>query len=152
MTRGYAIFDATPAHAIDLRGRLRALDLRECIGMDGSARRSLHRGLRRSLYAKAAILDGHTIAMWGLGGAMVGDEGHPWFLTAPEVERFPVAMVREARRAVVEMLELRPILWNYVLADYARAVKYVSLVGFSLSQPTHVAPNGDIYRKFWMKR
>lgn len=88
--------------------------------------------------------------MWGLGGASISDEGMPWFLTAREVERFPVSLVREARYAVAEMLDLRPYLWNYVLAEYAQAVKLLRLLGFTLDDPIRV--RSDNYRKFWMRR
>lgn len=147
----YEIVPATLSHATALRDRLREKDRRECVGQNGSVRRALHQAVRRSLYSNAVLLDGTVIAMWGLGGAMLGDEGHPWFLTAPEVERFPMAMVREARYAAEEMLACRPFLWNYVLADYPQAVKFVSVVGFSLDPPLWKAPNGDAYRRFWMR-
>jgi hypothetical protein len=145
----YDVVDATHAHALDLRDRLRALDLRECVGQGLSHRRVVHRTLRRSLFAKTAISDGSVIAMWGIGGPLIGDEGNPWFLTAPEVERFPVAIVREARYAVRDMLSLRSSLWNYVLADYAQAVKFLGILGFTVDPPAVIA--GDTYRRFWKK-
>jgi hypothetical protein len=147
--KAYSIVEATHAHAIDLRDRLRALDLRECVGQGLSHHRVVHRTLRRSLFAKSAIIDGRVMAMWGLGGSLIGDEGNPWFLTAPEVERFPVAVVREARYGVREMLAVKPHLWNYVLADYAQAVKFVGMLGFTIDPPVVVA--GDTFRRFWMR-
>lgn len=145
----YEIVDATREHVLDLRDRLRPLDVRECAGYGASARSVLYRTFRRSFYARTALSDGRVIAMWGLGGALVGDEGNPWFLTAREVERFPIAVVREARYGVAEMLTVRKFLWNYVLADYAQAVKLVGMLGFTVDEPQRVGV--DIYRRFWMR-
>lgn len=90
--------------------------------------------------------------MWGMGGASISDEGLPWFMTAPEVERFPVAIVREARYAVAEMLDLRPYLWNCVLAEYAQAIRLLRLLGFTVDDEVTVGAGGAGFRKFWMRR
>ena len=148
----YEVVDATYAHAIDLRSRLRALDLRECIGQGMSLRRMIHRTYATSLFAQAAVSDGKCIAMWGLSGTLLGDQGCPWLLTATEVEKFPFAVLREARAAVAEMISIKPYLANYVLSDYKQAVKLVSLLGFSLDQPLWTSASGDVYRRFWMRR
>ena len=148
----YEVVEATYAHILDLRGRLRPMDRRECLGRSGGLRKVIRDTFHQSLFAKSFRLDGRTIAMCGMGGMLLGDEGHPWLLTAPEVERFPVSLVKEARYAVGEMLSIKPHLWNYVLSDYSQAVKLVSMLGFSLEAPKWTAPNGDVYRRFWMKR
>lgn len=148
----YSVVDAEYAHVIGLRNRLRPLDRRECMGQGVTLRRMMRDTFRRSLLAKTFMLDGVPIAMCGMGGSLIGDEGHPWLLTAPEVERFPVAVVKEARYAIAEMASIKPYLWNYVLSDYSQAVKLVSMLGFSVDQPKWTSPSGDIYRRFWMKR
>ena len=149
---GYEIVDATYELALDLRSRLRDLDLRECTGQCMSLRRMIHKTFKSSLYAQAAVSGGKCIAMWGVCGPMLGDDGIPWLLTAAEVEKFPVSFIREARKAVAELLDVKPHLENYVLSDYKQAVKMLSMVGFSIDQPKWVSPSGDVYRRFWMKR
>ena len=84
---GYEIVDATYELALDLRSRLRDLDLRECTGQGMSLRRMIHKTFKSSLYAQAAVSDGKCIAMWGVCGPMLGDDGIPWLLTAAEVEK-----------------------------------------------------------------
>ena len=149
---GYEVVEGTYEHALDLRDRLRDLDRRECMGQGMSLRRMMRRTFQSSLFTQAALSEGKCIAMWGMCGELVGVEGIPWLLTAPEVERFPVAILREAKKAVAAMLDARPYLANYVLSDYKQAVKLVSLIGFSVDQPLWTSPAGDVYRRFWMKR
>lgn len=101
--------------------------------------------------ARSVLYNGRVIAMWGMCGVYVSDEGQPWLVTAPEVERLPFAVLREAKKGVAEMLDLKPFLWNYVAADYAQAVKMLEILGFTLD-PSVTLPTGVDFRRFWMRR
>ena len=147
----YEIVDGTYAHVIELRANLRKEDAYEMASVN-TVRRNMARAFKKSLYVKSVISDNKVIAMWGMAGTLLGDEGNPWFLTAPEIEKFPVSMVREGRRVVAEMLEIRPFLQNYIWDGHKKAVKFVSMLGFSLGPPNLVFPNGDLYRRIWMRR
>ena len=148
----YTVVDGTKEHSLRLRHILRPLDKREICGQGGHVRKIMWRTFNQSIFTRTALVDGEVVAMWGLGGTILSDEGHPWLLTAPAVERLPMAIVREARGAIWDMLELRSYLWNYVLADYTGAIRLLEVIGFAIDPPTSPWATGEKYRKFWLRR
>lgn len=154
----YTVQPATPEHVYALAAKLRPEDCAEIVGSGNSPKRSLWRGYRNSVMCETAFVDGEVAAMWGLcvgfvpGLSLLGNIGRPWLLTSAAVERVPFAVVREARRAVQGMLMVKPILENYVLASYARAVRLVRLVGFTVDAAPVMSPSGVAYLRFHMER
>ena len=83
------------------------------------------RSLKRSILpAKTAFVDGDIAAMWGLGGTLLGDTGVPWILTAPAIEKVPLALVRESRKDIAEWLGFKRRLENLCAADYRAAIRF----------------------------
>lgn len=144
--------ECRPAHLRAIRDRLRTDDAREvaCTGMTAGA--ALWSSYRASILLRAAIVDGVVAAVWGCGGSAMGHKGNPWLLTAPEIERVPVAMVREGRREVAAMAAIFPRLENFVAADYSRACRFLELLGFELDAAVPIGLNGALFRRFWMER
>lgn len=151
MTLRYRIVEAEPAHLRAIRNRLRTDDLLEITALCQTSPQALWRSYSASTFRRAAIVDGEVAAVWGCAGSSLGLIGVPWLLTAPEVERIPVAMVREARAEVGKMLGLYGFLENIVAARYVRACKFLEVVGFRLDDPMPVA-SGVMFRRFWMER
>jgi hypothetical protein len=154
----YSIESATPEHVYALAAKLRPEDCAEIIGSGNNPKRSLWRGFRNSVMCETAFVDGEVAAMWGLcvgfvpGLSLLGNVGRPWLLTSAAVEKVPFAVVREAKRAVFGMLTVKPVLENYVLASYTRAVRLVRLVGFTVDETAAMSPNGVAYLRFSMTR
>ena len=153
----YSVVPATPEHVYDLAANLRPADEAEILGSGHGVKRSLWRGYRNSVLCETAIVDAKVAAMWGLtvgfvpGLSLLGNTGRPWLLTSPLVEQVPFAVVREAKRAVMRMLAVKPLLENYVLASYEKAVRLVRLVGFTVDDPI-VNQQGIAYHRFHMSR
>src|SRR4051812_31279454 len=101
---------------------------------------------------RTAFVDGEIAAMWGLGGVMLSDEGTPWLMTTPVVERVPVSFVRIGRAQVAEMLSRRSRLANVVQASYLGACRLLEVLGFTLDEPIPLGPHGVPFRKFSMTR
>lgn len=146
------ITECRPAHLRAIRDRLRAEDAREvaCTGVTAAA--ALWTSYRASVLRRAVIVDGAVAAVWGCGGSAMGHLGQPWLLTAPEIERIPVTLVREGRREVAAMTAIYPRLENYVAAEYARACRFLELLGFELDAAVPIGLNGALFRRFWMDR
>lgn len=113
---------------------------------------ALRTSYRNAIFRRTAFVNGEIAAMWGLGGSMLGAVGYPWLLTAPPIEKAPVAFLREAKREVVLMLRHKSRLENHVLAKYTRACRFLEVLGFALSDPAPCGPNGALCRKFTMER
>ena len=90
--------------------------------------------------------------MWGLGGDMLSEVGVPWILTAPAVERVPIALVKESRQDIAEWLSFKRRLENWCAADYGAAVRFWTFQGFTFEDPEPLGPKGHLFRRFWMER
>jgi hypothetical protein len=149
----YTIVDAEPAHLDELHARLRALDCLELTACGTSARVHLQQCYDGAVLRKTAFVEDQIAAMWGLQcGTLLSGEAYPWFLTAAAVERVPIAVVKEARKHLAEMLEVRSRLVNYVLASYAGAVRLIGVLGFRLGPPQPIGKDGVLFRRFEMEK
>jgi hypothetical protein len=141
------IVDATVEHVRSLGGRLRTEDALEITSLGETPRSALWHSFRGSPFRRTVLVDGKVAGMWGVHGDLMGERGTPWFLTAPEIERIPVFVVKQGRQEVARMLRIYPHLSNYVLASYCRAVRFISLLGFTVEDATLI--RGVPFRRFW---
>lgn len=135
-----------------LAAKMRAADRAEVQAAGLSSIRAITRSFRGGMMCRTAFVDGEIAAMWGLGGTLVSDVGHPWLLTTAAVERLPLTFVRTARSEVAAMLALRRKLQNWVAADYAAAIRLLEVLGFTLHDPAPFGPKGKLFREFEMSR
>lgn len=80
--------------------------------------------------------------------SFLSDLGMTWLLTTPEVEKMPLAFVREAKGEVAAMLALKPRLENFVAVNYASAIKLLKLLGFKLDEPVPLGKSGELFSRF----
>lgn len=131
---------------------LRAHDRAEITGLGLDPREALRTSFRHSILRRTAFVDGEIAAIWGLGGAMLSDEGAPWLMTTPAAERVPVTFLKTGRAQLNEMLQQRAFLSNVVQASYTRACRFLEVLGFVLDPPQPLGPNRVPFRRFWMER
>lgn len=135
-----------------LADHLREGDRLEITGMGLEPKAAIRSSFQSAILRRTAFVDGEIAAMWGLGGVMLSDEGTPWLLTTSAVERVPVSFLKVARHELNEMLKLRMILQNVVLASYEQACRLLEVLGFALGEAEPMGPHGVLYRRFWMSR
>lgn len=141
------IVPATMAHARALV--LRSDDAMEIAALGLTREAALHDSMARSLWAETYLVDGTPAAMLGLGlSTLVGGHGVPWMVTGPLCERHKKRFLVESRRQVARMLGRISPLVNYVHADYARAVRWLEWLGFTLDPPAPL--QGAPFRRFAM--
>jgi hypothetical protein len=88
--------------------------------------------------------------MWGLSGSAFGHTGYPWLMTAPAVERVPVAFLRIGRRELGRMRATHRCLRGEVAADYGMACRFLEVLGFVLGPAEPLPPHGVKFRTFTM--
>lgn len=147
-----SIVPTLPSH-IDRLGRsLRANDEREitCLGLN--PHRMLWRSYRVALWRETVLIDGEVAAIGGVGGTALGIVGRPWMLTSPIAETIsPLSFVRIFKQEVAQMLQLFPVLTNYVHAEYQGAVRLLELAGFTLDEPVPFGSPGVLFRRFHLE-
>lgn len=134
-----------------IAANLRTEDAAEITGFGLDPRTALRNSFRHAILRKTAFVDGEIAAMWGLGGAMLADTGVPWLMTTPVVERVPVTFLKVGRAQLAEMRMHRKLLENVVLASYARACRFLEVLGFVLDPPKPIGPKGLPFRRFWIE-
>ena len=143
---------AEEAHVDDLAGRLRAEDIAECEALGLTGRDALEKSFRGSVMARTIFVDDIVAAMYGVGGPMFGVVGHPWLLTAMEVERIPRTLIRHGFVAVGTMHAAFPELRGVVDARYTGAVRMLKMLGFSVGEPKRRGWGGVPFHEYSMKR
>lgn len=143
----YQIVEATVEHVRDLGGRLRSDDALEITCLGESVRSALWHSWRGSPLRRTMLVNGKVAGIWGVHSDLISKRGIPWFLTAPEIERVPIAMVKEGRAELAEMARIYSHLDNYVLASYCRAVRFAQMIGFKVDDPMPI--RGVPFRRFW---
>jgi hypothetical protein len=143
---------ALPADAVALAPRLREEDAAECWRLDRSGpTESLADSLDSSAEAWAAELDGVVIGLWGVRPhSVVLGVGMPWMLGAPEIARSPRLLVRGSRHYCDRWLTAYRLLVNVVDARYTKAIRWVRSLGFTVSEPYPVGPDGHPF--VWIEK
>lgn len=144
------ILPATQKDIIDLRKNLREGDRREVLNFGTCLRRILWDSFNYTPDPKSIFVEGKLAAVFGCGGTIIGEVGKPWLLTTPVSEKYPLLFVRTYRQQVMEMLENYPVLENMVDASYAKAIKLLEMVGFSVYDPEPFGAHGALFRKYRM--
>lgn len=148
----YIIVPALESHCDQLARNMRQGDKAEVHAAGMSSIKAVRRAFRASTLTRSAFVDGEIAAMWGLGGNLVSEVGHPWLLTTPAIERVPRAFVREGKNELTKMLRHRSVLSDYVDAKYTGAVRLLEVLGFSLGHPEPRGLRGQSFRQFSIDR
>jgi hypothetical protein len=127
---------------------MRQDDAEEVRAFGESRIRAVNRAFRSGVMCRTAFVDGEIAAMWGLGGNLLSNVGHPWLLTTAAAERSPFLYVRVARQQLADMLALRPVLYDYVAAKYTRAIRLLKLLGFTVGDPVPIGRRQALFCKF----
>jgi hypothetical protein len=147
----YTIIESEPHHFRMLVERLRDEDKAEIEAAGLSANKALWKSYRSAMLRRTAFVDGEIAAMWGVSGTLMSNVGHPWLLTTPACEKVPFAYVREGKKHASEMLQLHPILSNFVDASYERAIRFLKLAGFDVGKPFPFGKKQMPFCKFEMR-
>ena len=153
---GYAIVPARIEHLYELAETMRDADRMEILNLGYPVKKALWRAYRNSIRCKAALVDAKVAAVWGLAIGLrrdvspLSDLGVPWLHTSSAIERIPVAFIKQAKAELAAMLAQRPKLESFVAADYAQAIKFIRLLGFTVEKPEPIGINGAPFSRFHM--
>ena len=133
---------ARPDHVALLAPVMRAADRQEVWASSRSTpAQALANGLAMSSRAWTVFFDGEVAAMWGVAPlALLSDTGAPWLLSSPAVDRHPVTFLRGSRALVDDIQDGYAVLRNYVDARYARSIRWLRWLGFTVEPPVPIGP------------
>lgn len=145
------IVPTIPEHIIELRETIRDEDRREIESYGFSCEKGLWRSYKRSLMTRTGLINGKVAAVWGCGGVYMGTVGAPWLMTAHCIKQLsPLKIARIYQKEVYEMLEMFPLLENWVQSSYTESIRLLTICGFSVGEPEKLG--NSMFRKFSMER
>jgi hypothetical protein len=146
-----AIIPAAPEHIPHIAANVRPDDRRELELLGWAPDQALRLSLRSALVAWTGTVDDAPICMFGVSPGELG-EGRPWMIGAADLDRFAVIFLRRCRGQVERMLELRPVLANYISVENIRAIQWLTWLGFSMEVPVPWGRSRQPFYRFELRR
>lgn len=99
-----------------------------------------------SEYLQAINVDGETIAIVGL---VVRDgKGVPWMLGTDSVDKKKKSFLRSVKQAFNEMVEITPMMANYVHSKNKKSIAMLRWLGFAILPPKAFGAAGEDFNQF----
>ncbi len=125
---------ASPAHVGPIASRMREADVLESAALGYSPKQALRVGIRGSLMAFTAKVDGRPEAMMGLAPvSLIEGIGRPWMLGSDLIYRHGRELLAFGPKMVGMMRESTPRLENIVAASNGRAIRLLRRWGFAIA-------------------
>lgn len=136
---------------IHVANNMREADIAE---LSASQRIDPEEGLRNSIkisdYASVLVIKNEIAGIFGLvrTQSLVAD-GVPWFLGTDVVDKYPLAFVKKTKKIVALMNDWCPELMNYVHEDNEKSIRYLKMMGFTVSKEAEpIGCDGGMFYKF----
>lgn len=127
------IIPARPSHVGPIANRMRAIDQLECAISGHTPKGALRLGLFGSSIVWTALVDGRPEAMFGATPvSTLEGRGRPWLLMTNDAVKHQKALVRLGWRYTQALHRHFAILENYVHADNALAIRWLSRLGYAV--------------------
>lgn len=125
------------AHHCGQMARLLRIEHQQAVARLGlNSHRELRERFGQSSFRRAWLIDGGLAALGGVTGAKISGHGFLWLAISERARRCPVAIVKEARRQLAEIMIVKRELATTILAGDAAARRLAIYLGF------HVADEG----------
>lgn len=129
---------------------MRPADVAECAALGVEPLFAVLESMRVSASSVAILIDGHVAAVGGYRlepcPLLAPRSAVAWVLTSGVVERHPIAFHRTVREWLAAMGEHVDVLWNQVDARHVSSLRWLERLGFKLSEPKPLGPNGALFR------
>ena len=104
--------------------------------------------LKHCSYNRAVLLDGHVVAMFGVGGEK-GKVGVPWMLASPLLTKIRKPFLRESKEFLEEMSKDYPVLNNVAWTKNKEHIRWLKWLGFTMLPAVPIGPDGELYIEFY---
>lgn len=133
---------ATIEDAVYVGKHLRRADADEIMALGEDPEKMVRYCVRASDEAMTAVVAGVPVMVFGCSRSMLSEWGEVWALGTDECTKHPREMLIFGRSLVRAFLEKYPKMMNYCDARYARALKWLKKIGFTVHPPAPYGPKG----------
>ena len=130
------IITALPGHIGPIGQNVREADKLEFAANMRTAEQVMTAGLKISTVAWTGLVDDVPVCMFGVapvGSIFIAEYGRPWMVGTRLLDDVAVLFLRRCRGQIKEMLDLYPVLSNYVAASNTQAIRWLRWLGFKVS-------------------
>lgn len=132
----FSIIPARPWHCGQMVRLLRHEHRNAIARLGVDSHRELRHRFETSAFRRAWLIDGRLAALGGVTGGTLCATGFLWLALSETARRYPVAIVKEARRQLAEIMLVKRELATTILDGDAAAQRLAIFLGF------HVADEG----------
>ncbi|EKT4522798.1 hypothetical protein QEM13_002041 [Pseudomonas putida] len=115
-----------------------------------SVEEELRYSISESLNARAFVVDGRVIAMFG--DIKLNDNvGVPWLISTTAVDRYARPFLVACDREVAAMRQRYKVLINYTDARYVKALRWLRWLGFHMHDAVPYGVNGELFHPMTLR-
>lgn len=126
----FDLIEAKPWHCGQMARALRVEHHRAVLGLGCHAHRELSGVFELSFFRRAFLVDGRLVALGGVIGSLLSTTGFVWLAVSEGAARHKVAIVREARRQLAQLAQVKRTLVTSLLPGDETAKRFAAYLGF----------------------
>ena len=105
-------------------------------------------GMEASRDTRTFLADGEVMCIYGVGQIELVDVGVPWMLSSRSLSKHYRYFARASAACMAEQQKTWTQLVNYVDARNARAIRWLSWLGFEIEEPRGYGPDDLPFHRF----
>lgn len=136
------IEETVPLHLREMADTMQqeTLDIAKRTGVNPL--KALWSNYRKSLMCKSVFINGNLCAIFGMSGTIFADVATPWICMTPETQDHPFRVAFRFRKELNNMLNMFPILEDYIEENNKKGIRFLELMNFHVSK--NVISVGDV--------
>lgn len=130
--------EAKAHHCGQMVRSLRAEHQQAVAALGINAHRDLRDRFMQSTIRRAWSLDGKLAGLLGVTGSALSAQGLIWLAITDEAAKHPVAVLRECRRTIDEIMIVKRELFTTLIPDDKTALRFAMYLGFEVAHTTPI--------------
>lgn len=143
--------DAELADIASLKNNLRSTTVDEIWALHHyTPEQSLFYSLTNSVFSFSILVDGEVLAMGGIlrPKELLAKRAALWFLTSQKLDKVERSFLRQCRTFMQKMLEIYPVLYNYVDVRNRPAILWLKWIGAEFGEVQPFGVDNRIFQYF----
>jgi hypothetical protein len=136
----FTVIEARPWHCGRMARLLRIEHASAIARLGIDSHRELSSRFGESAFRRAWLIDGELAALGGVTGPQMAAWGFLWLALTERARRYPVAIVKEAKRQLAEIMVVKRELATTILDNDAAARRLAIFLGFHVADEGRGAP------------
>lgn len=136
----FTIIDARPWHCGAMVRLLRIEHQKAIARLGINSHRELRERFDASAFRRAWLIDGRLAALGGVTGPQAAAVGQIWLALSNEAMRYPLAIVKEARCQITEIMSVKRVIATTILDGDETSKRFAIFLGFVPSDAEAEAP------------